>query len=80
MSGNSGNFGTSAAVCYEVTAQFNTWRCSNLGTRTVTVNGSPVTCSDAMGTWPLPARISGSYFFEFSAGTPDYTAFFWYSQ
>lgn len=77
---NSGNFMTTMAVCYEVTATFNAWRCSSIGTRTVSVNGTPVMCSDAMGTWPLPARIDGSYFFSFSAGTPDYTSFYWYTQ
>ena len=74
-SGNSGNFGTAAAVCYQVTDMFNQWRCSNLGTRTISVNGTTVACA----AWPLPARINGSYYFEFSAGTPDFTSFYWYT-
>jgi hypothetical protein len=78
QSSNSGTFGTTGAVCYEVTATFNAWRCSNMGGRTVTVNGAPATCDMSSGTWPLPARINGSYFFAFSAGSIDYTSFYWY--
>jgi hypothetical protein len=44
------------------------------------VNGSPATCGENAGTWPLPARIDGAYYFEFSMGTPDYTSFHWFSQ
>lgn len=76
QAGNSGSFMTTMAVCYEVTATFNAWMCSNVGTRTVSVNGMPVMC----GAWPLPARIDGAYYFEFSAGTPDYTSFYWFTQ
>jgi hypothetical protein len=79
---NSGNFGTTQAVCYEIpmTSTFNSWRCVNLGGRTVTVNGMPAMCSESVGTWPLPARINGSYFFSFSSGMFDYTSFYWYTQ
>jgi hypothetical protein len=77
---NSGNFGTTQAVCYQVTGNFNAWRCSNIGTRMVSVNGMAASCGESSGTWPLPARIDGAYFFSFSAGTPDYTSFYWYTQ
>jgi hypothetical protein len=51
-----------------------------MGGRTVTVNGMPAMCSESVGTWPLPARINGSYFFSFSSGMFDYTSFYWYTQ
>jgi hypothetical protein len=54
--------------------------CNNLGTRTVSVNGVAVVCDGSNGTWPLPALVEGYYYFEFSAGTPDYTSFYWWVQ
>ncbi len=73
--GNSGNFNTPNAVCYFVDEMFNTWACSNIGTRTVKVNGMASMCGGA-----LPAKMDGGYYFEFSAGTPDYTSFFWFTS
>jgi hypothetical protein len=76
---NSGAFGTAGAVCYFVDAMFNTWACSNLGGRTVSVNGGTpsATCGGA-----LPARIDGGYYFEFSASPTNisYTDFYWYTS
>jgi hypothetical protein len=79
LNGNSGSFGTTQAVCYRVTANFNAWACNNIGTHTVRVNGVGVMCTN-QGTWPLPARVDGAYYFEFSAGMPDYTSFYWWVQ
>jgi hypothetical protein len=75
--GNSGSFGTTAAVCYFVAGTFNQWACSNLGGRTVTVNGTKVMCGGA-----LPAPTDGGYYFEFSASTDgtNYTSFYWYTS
>ena len=78
--GYSGSFATTAAVCYRLTATFNAWACNNIGARTVRVNGVAVTCSATSGTWPLPARVDGAYYFEFSAGMLDYTSFYWWVQ
>jgi hypothetical protein len=75
QAGNSGGFGTTDAVCYFVDEQFNAWACSNMGSRTVSVNGMMSMCGGA-----LPARIDGGYYFEFSAGTPEYTSFYWYTE
>jgi hypothetical protein len=79
QAGNSGGFGTTGAVCYFVDDMFNTWACSNLGGRMVSVNGGTpsATCG---GT--LPARIDGGYYFEFTMSTSgvDYTSFYWYSS
>ncbi len=75
--GNSGSFDTTDAVCYFVQGTFNTWACSNIGGRTVTVNGTTVMCGGA-----LPAQADGGYYFEFSASTDgtDYTSFYWYTS
>jgi hypothetical protein len=78
--GTSGNFATTGAVCYRAIGGFNAWACNNLGTRTVSVNGVAVVCDGSNGTWPLPALVEGYYYFEFSAGTPDYTSFYWWVQ
>ena len=75
--GDSGSFATADAVCYFVEGMFNAWNCSNLGGRTVTVNGTPTMCGGA-----LPMPVDGGYYFEFSAspaGT-NYTSFYWYTQ
>jgi hypothetical protein len=77
-SGNSGSFGTTEALCFRVTDDFTAWGCMNLGNRTVRVNGVAVTCAATTATWPLPARVDGAYYFEFSAGTADDTSFYWY--
>jgi hypothetical protein len=67
------------------------WGCSNTLGRTVTVNGTVMkTPADEVmgnpqgdqppgcGDWPLPAKVNGYYFFEFSAGTHTFTSFYWY--
>ena len=75
--GNSGSFETTDAVCYFVEGTFNTWACSNIGGRTVTVNGTLVTCGG-----PLPAPADGGYYFQFSPSTDgtNYTSFYWYTS
>jgi len=76
QAGFSGSFGTTAAVCYFVDMLGNlAWGCSNLGNRTVSVNGGEpsLTCA-----FTLPPRVDGGYYFAFSAGSIDYTSFFWY--
>jgi hypothetical protein len=75
--GNSGSFDTTDSVCYFVTGTFNNWACSNIGGRTVTVNGMPAMCGG-----PLPAQADGGYYFEFSASTnaTNYTSFYWYTS
>lgn len=75
--GNSGSFDTTEAVCYFVVGTFNAWNCSNIGGRTVTINGSPAMCGG-----PLPAPVDGGYYFQFSASTmgTNYTTFYWYTS
>jgi hypothetical protein len=70
---SSGNVGTGAA-CFETTANIRGGNCNNVtAPRTFSVNGKVETCGQ---NWPsLPAKIDGGYCFQFTAGTPDYSAF-----
>jgi hypothetical protein len=71
---SSGNVGTGAA-CFETTASILGGNCSNVSApRTFSVNGKVETCGQNWPT-PLPAKIDGGYCFQFSAGTPDFSAF-----
>lgn len=75
--GDSGSFGTLEGVCYFVEGNFNSWNCSNLGGRTISVNGTPL----VMCGGPLPEKVDGGYYFEFGASTStDYTSFYWYTS
>ncbi len=70
---SSGNVGTGAA-CFETMASIQGGNCSNVtAPRTFSVNGTVETCGQ---NWPsLPAKIDGGYCFEFSAGSPEFSAF-----
>ena len=70
-SGQSGNFNTTDAVCYTVNATIHGWGCSNADGRTVTVNGTAVTCGQT-----LPG--SAPYTFRFTAGTYPWASFYWW--
>jgi uncharacterized repeat protein (TIGR02543 family) len=70
--GQSGNFETTGAVCYTVNATIHGWGCSNADGRTVTVNGTAVTC----GQTPLPG--AAPYTFRFTAGTYPWASFYWW--
>ena len=63
---NSGNLGTSA-TCHQTSAALSGANCGNFATgRTMTVNGTTVTC--AGGNITLPAPRNGGYCFRASAG------------
>jgi hypothetical protein len=49
------------------------WDCSNIGNRTVSVNGAAVTCGAVI------AKKNGYYVFRVSPGTPDYSSIFWFA-
>ena len=70
--GQSGNFNTTGAVCYTVNATVHGWGCSNAEGRSVTVNGTAVTC----GQMPLPG--SAPYTFRFTAGAYPWASFYWW--
>jgi hypothetical protein len=67
-------FGTTNAVCIRVTEQVDGWGCSNMTGRTVSVNGTAVTC----GQMPLPARQQNAYYFSFTAGMYTYAALYYW--
>jgi hypothetical protein len=71
---SSGNVGTGAA-CFETTANIMGGNCSNVtAPRTFSLNGKVETCGQ---NWPspLPAKLDGGYCFQFTAGSPDFSAF-----
>lgn len=65
FSGNTGNFGTTGAVCYRTNATINGWGCYNFDGRTVTVGGQARTCAQM----PLTRSSDGYYYFSVSGGT-----------
>jgi hypothetical protein len=66
----SGNLGT-GATCHETTANLSSGNCSNISTRTLTVNGATMSCNG----WSLPAKRNGGYCVQVTAGQPSYTSF-----
>jgi hypothetical protein len=66
----SGNLGT-GAICRETTANLSGGNCSNMGSRTLKVNGTAMTCSN----WKLPLKRNSGYCVQVTAGTPEYASF-----
>jgi uncharacterized protein (DUF362 family) len=66
----SGNLGT-GATCHQTTASLAGGNCSNIGSRTLKVNNTTMSCNG----WTLPAKRNGGYCIQVTAGTPSYTAF-----
>jgi hypothetical protein len=66
----SGNLGT-GATCHQTTANLTGGNCSNIGSRTLKVNNTTMSCSN----WALPAKRNGGYCIQVTAGTPNYTSF-----
>jgi hypothetical protein len=65
------SFGTTGAYCIKANmACIGGWLCSNTSGRTVQVNDSARTC----GQMPLPAKVNGAYYFEFTAGSFSYSS------
>jgi hypothetical protein len=62
---NTGNFNTTAAVCYRTSQNIAGWGCSNFAGRTVSVGGVARTC----GQLPLTRAADGYYYFAVTAGT-----------
>jgi len=59
------NFGTKNAYCIKVNMTcVGGWGCNNTTGRTVQVNDAARTC----GQVPMPAKVNGAYYFEFSGG------------
>ncbi|HUQ08875.1 MAG TPA: cellulase family glycosylhydrolase [Steroidobacteraceae bacterium] len=62
---NSGNFNTTAAVCYRTSQNIAGWGCSNFDGRSVTVGGVARSC----GALPLTKSADGYTYFSVTAGT-----------
>ena len=61
-----------AAFCVVTCDDIAGWGCSNLGNRSVMVNGSQLDCGVAV------SKQNGYYVFRVSAGTPTYTSLYWW--
>ncbi len=72
--GVSGTLNTTNAVCFFIDETINGWGCSSFGARTVSANGTRMTC----GQVPMPAKVDGGYYFEVSEGEPSYASFYWW--
>jgi hypothetical protein len=66
----SGNLGTDA-ICRETTANLSGGNCSNMSSRTLTVNSTTMSCNG----WSLPAKRNGGYCIQVTAGTPSWASF-----
>ena len=56
------------------------WGCMNMAGRTITVNGTAMTCppNGGAGGSTLPAKVNGAYTFSVSAGTYGYASIDWW--
>ncbi len=73
--GQSGNFDTTGPVCLRTVDGISGWGCSNFDGRTVSVNGTAVSC----GQFPLPARWPDGYtYFSISGGTFAWASMYWW--
>jgi hypothetical protein len=73
--GQSGSFNTTGPVCARIAAPINGWGCSSFDERTISVDGTPVTCDEM----PLPAPWSdGYYYFSVSAGEYAWAGLYWW--
>jgi cellulose 1,4-beta-cellobiosidase len=68
FSWNTGNFGTTGAVCYRTSQAVNGWGCSNFGGRTVRVNSGAAAAACGAGPFPLAKHADGFTYFTVSAG------------
>ena len=70
--GSTGSFGTTNAYCFVTCDDIAGWGCSNADGRTVSANGTVVSCGS-----PLTA-VNGSYQVEVTAGTYTYASIYWW--
>jgi arabinan endo-1,5-alpha-L-arabinosidase len=68
FTGQSGNFGTTGAICLRTASAVNGWGCSNFAGRTVSVNGGTATGACGGGPLPLAKQSDGYTYFSVTAG------------
>lgn len=73
--GNTHQFGTPGSFCFRTCDEIQGWGCSTFDGRTVKVNGTTVTCGQA-----LPPKVGSFYYFDVSAGLYDYSAIYWWGD
>jgi hypothetical protein len=66
----SGNL-TTAARCFQTTANLAGGNCSNMTGRTLSVNGTTANCNG----WSLPAKVNNGYCIQVTAGGVDWASF-----
>jgi uncharacterized repeat protein (TIGR02543 family) len=67
----SGNLGT-GAICHETTGvTFGGGNCSNMTGRTLTVNGTTMSCSN----WAIPAKVNNGYCIQVTSGGVSYASY-----
>ena len=66
----SGNL-TTAARCFQTTANLAGGNCSNMTGRTLSVNGTAANCNG----WSLPAKVNNGYCIQVTAGGVDWASF-----
>jgi len=66
----SGNL-TTAARCFQTTANLAGGNCSNMTGRTLSVNGTSANCNG----WSLPAKVNNGYCIQVTAGGVDWASF-----
>ena len=71
---------TTGAFCLITCDAIAGWGCANMEGRTITVNGTAVTCPPEGGSGgsTLPAKVNGAYTFNVSAGTYGYASIDWW--
>jgi len=74
VNSSSGSFNTLGESCWRVSMDISGWGCNDIEGRTIKVNGTLVTCAQL----PLPDKVHGDYYFDFSAGEHEYASFFWF--
>jgi hypothetical protein len=72
--GATGNFNTTGPFCFVTCDEIAGWDCMNTAGRTVSVNGTVVSCGNSLS---LPAA-NGRYQFEVTAGTYTYASIDWW--
>ena len=70
--GNTGNFGTTDAYCFVTCDEIAGWGCSNAAGRTVSVNGTVVSCGSSL------TAVNSRYQFEVTAGAYAYASIYWW--
>ncbi len=76
--GQSGNFGTTGAICLRTAASVYGWGCANFQGRTVSVNGGTASENCGGGAVPLPKMSDGYTYFAVTAGSFTWASLYYW--